>query len=130
MKSPDLHCHSTFSSAMTSGDALLFTEVEEAWLAGILEGEAWFGERKPHGRHKNRRPLIAVKMCDRDVVERVAELFGGTAVTLAKPESGNSRAQWVTRASSVRAISVMRAVQPYMGERRRAQIEWLLLLYG
>lgn len=114
MNLPDLHCHSTFSSAMTSGDA--------AWLSGILEGEGWFGERRGEGRSP--RPIIALKMCDRDIVERVAKLFGGKAVTLTRREIG--RNQFTTRAQGEDAISIMQQILPWMGERRSETIEILL----
>jgi hypothetical protein len=96
-----------------------------AWLAGLLEGEAWFGERRSEGRSP--RPMIALKMTDRDVVERVAEMFGGKAVTRSKPKVG--RDQFTTRVAGVAAISIMRLILPWMGERRREAIEMLLWLY-
>lgn len=113
----DLHCHSTFSSAMTAGDAL--------WLAGLLEGEGWFGERRGTGRSP--RPMIALKMCDRDIVERVAKLFGGKAITKSQPEIG--REQFTTRVVGHGAISIMRQILPHMGKRRSETIEMLLWLY-
>lgn len=118
MNVPDLHAHSTFSAAMTSGDA--------AWLAGLLEGEGYFIERVGKGR--NPRPMIGVKMTDRDVVEHVAKLFG-TSVTTITPRNKHHSTAYVTRVAGVKAISIMRQILPYMGERRSETIEMLLFLY-
>jgi hypothetical protein len=95
------------------------------WLAGLLEGEGWFGERR--GKDRSPRPMIALKMTDRDVVERVAGLFGGMAVT--KIPGYYKQDQFVTRVTSHKALSIMRQILPYMGKRRSKTIEMLLWLY-
>lgn len=100
---------------------------DAVWLAGLLEGEAWFGERRGKGRSP--RPMIALKMCDYDVVSRVAELFGGKAITSLKKPSDNYREQFVTRCVGDAAIEVMEAILPWMGKRRTETIEMLIWLY-
>lgn len=113
----DLHCHSTFSSAMTAGDA--------AWLAGLLEGEGWFGERRQKGRSP--RPLIALKMTDRDVVERVAVLCGNRAVSHTVNE--DKKDFYTVRIGGQDAVEIMKLVLPWMGERRTETIEMLIWLH-
>lgn len=52
------------------------TEIETAWLAGLLEGEGYFGTINSwvSGRCY-RYPRIGVNMTDRDVIDRVATLW-------------------------------------------------------
>lgn len=97
------------------------------WLAGLLEGEAWFGERRRNDGGVP-RPYISLKMTDRDVVERVAEMFG-TAVTFIHRVEPQHKDQWVTRCQGNRAIEIMRGILPFMGKRRTETIEMLLFLY-
>jgi LAGLIDADG-like domain len=102
------------------------TSRDAAWLAGLLEGEGYFIERKGSGR--NPRPLIGVKMTDRDVVERVAKLFGTSVTTVTHPREG-WKTSYVTRVGGLKAISIMKQILPYMGERRTEAIEMLIYLY-
>ena len=98
---------------------------DAAWLAGLLEGEGYFIER----RGANRSPArVDAKMTDRDVIERVAELFGGKAVTEITHKNKRWKTSYVTRVSGLEAISVMKQILQRMGERRREAIEMLIYL--
>lgn len=97
------------------------TEIELAWLAGLLEGEGWFGiDRTGKGR-----PAIKVNMTDQDVIERVADLLGGIKVGI-QPAQGNWKTQYVVRLKGERAASLMRTLQPLMGARRAERIREVL----
>lgn len=93
------------------------------WLAGLLEGEGWFG------RNHYTTPTIKVSMTDLDVVQRVATLFGN-AVTVEKrppdPRHPKAKPAWSTTIYGHRAVEWMRVLQPLMGERRGARIAELL----
>ena len=97
---------------------------EIIWLAGLLEGEGYFGihpDRRPGDRRG--RLEVRLKMTDRDVVERAAGLFpsGASVRPVIDPRPRKSdcyRIGW----NGATAESVMRAVLPYMGERRAAKI--------
>jgi len=104
------------------------TETELAWLVGILEGEgyfSWHGNKRYYGT-----PQIALMMCDRDVVERVAQLM---RVTSAIEEIGKKKSHWKTSfrcsVSGNPAADLMRKLLPHMGERRAAKIKELLFLW-
>lgn len=90
------------------------------WLAGILEGEGWFSIRHP----QDRRPSISVgiKMTDADVVQRAACLMGGTARAREDNRSDKFTTCWECVVSGKKAETVMRAILPHMGTRRRARI--------
>lgn len=104
------------------------SELEAAWLAGILEGEGSFFVAARIRRPATKPPWpqwyvrVQIAMVDRDVIERVASLFG-TSVTLRSVASGVRQAMWNTQVSGPRAIALMRMLRPWMGERRTKQID-------
>lgn len=86
-----------------------------AWAAGLFEGEGTIvvGRRPQYIR-------VAVGMTDRDVVERLAEILGGTARSWYPPrvkDSGRQR-MWYWIATGQRAAHVLRLLMPFFGERR------------
>lgn len=100
------------------------TQLELGWLAGLLEGEGYFGliPNRVKGKTYAR---VGVTMTDEDVIEAVAKLLGSSVLRL-KP-SGNGRLpQFRTHVQGQRAVTVMRLLAPYLGLRRRAQIDAVL----
>jgi hypothetical protein len=96
--------------------------VELTWLAGWLEGECSFLAPPPSDR---RRPRIQAQSVDRDVIDRVAALFGVTPTVRVDPR-GLKRGwspMFEALARGVRATEVMMAIEPLMGLRRRTQIQ-------
>jgi hypothetical protein len=94
-----------------------------AWLAGLLEGEGWFG------RNHYSTPTIRVSMTDLDVIERAAALFGNAVTVLKRPPDPrhpNAKQAWSTSIYGHRAVEWMRLLHPHMGSRRSARIEELL----
>lgn len=94
------------------------------WLAGLLEGEGYFGTIKNRvGGKAYRYPRVGVSMTDQDVITRVATMFGLGMYTIKAP--GNSHGYL----DSYRAWSTgeaganwMRRLHPLMGARRQSQI--------
>lgn len=87
-----------------------------AWLAGLLEGEGYFGLRR-----KGSSIYIQVSMVDGDVIERAKEVFGcGYIQTYVLPSGKTCYKLSVLRQEDVRYW--MRLLLPYMGERRSARI--------
>lgn len=90
------------------------------WLAGILEGEGSFVLRKP------RQVGVQVQMADRDVVDRVSKIFGkktnGPYRDGRRPDGKDlyTAAVWGDA-----AVAVMKAIEPFMGERRKARFQVL-----
>jgi len=95
------------------------------WLAGLLEGEGFFGIISCHQAGKiYRYPRIGVSMCDRDIVERVSKIFGGVSVYALKPQGTGARLpQFRTLVSGKRAAHWMTILRPIMGTRRQTQID-------
>lgn len=51
------------------------SEFDLAWLIGILEGEGSFYANK-----KPQPPRVSVNMTDKDIIEKVAKLFGNKQI--------------------------------------------------
>lgn len=94
------------------------------WLAGLLEGEGWFGIYRVGARSG---PEISVNMIDRDIIERVAELFGtkpyGPRIYKTRPEA---QPYYRARLRGKRAAELMKQLYPMLGERRRQRIDEIL----
>lgn len=99
------------------------TEIDLAWLAGLLEGEGYFGTINNRVSGKiYRYPRIGVAMTDRDVIEKVAALWGTKIQTL-KPRGVSKLTSYRITLVGSRALEWMKLVLPYMGSRRTDQIE-------
>jgi len=90
------------------------------WLAGLLEGEGYFGRTyaREGGR---RRPTIILGMTDRDVVDRAASLIGSAVWETPIPKKGN-KVPFRTERAGIHATELMIALLPLMGKRRQQQI--------
>ena len=94
---------------------------EEYWLAGLLEGEGSFLRHR--GGHDGQRcPAIRVQMTDRDVVERIAAMWGVSVVALGK-RFDHHKPVFCVKTSGYRGADWMRRLRPLMGERRKGQID-------
>jgi hypothetical protein len=108
------------------------TEVELAWVAGLLEGEGCFFpiEYKTKGYRPYTYARVAVLMTDLDVLQRLQELTGighSDGPTPRKDPRHKPIWHWVA-SENKESITLMRAVYPLMGERRRARIDEVLAL--
>lgn len=99
------------------------------WLAGYLEGEGSFvagGNRSPESGLYG-TICICVSSTDRDVIERVAELFGNNKVynMLTHTYVGsfpNRKPQFRAQLGGDPAVRLMLELRPLLGERRKHQI--------
>lgn len=90
-----------------------------AWVAGILEGEGSFFiiKTKPHVKAR-----IQCQMTDRDVLERLAEEIGSGNVCVVTHRPGRKQAYQWTVSSRADVIELARQVFPWLGMRRRDQV--------
>lgn len=102
-------------------------EIDLAWVAGLLEGEGSFCIAKKKDRPSN-YPIITCNMTDLDVIERLRGITGvGSIVSIQPP--GNTKRQYRWRVARHNDCFVLAGLlYPYMGTRRRKQIEELLKL--
>ena len=94
-----------------------------AWLAGLLEGEGTFTRTySPSGFY----PVLSVKMCSRDIVERAAILLGVSRVAQRRPKNPAWSLEYAAKIGGAAAALWMQRLRPLMGERRRAAIDLAL----
>lgn len=108
------------------------SDVEAAWVAGLLEGEGSFMVLSRHGGSV-RAPRISCGMSDIDVVERLHATVGAGTLVNVKPREAALGSKpmlaWsINRMSEVRDLALR--IRPFMGERRQAQIDDVLASIG
>jgi hypothetical protein len=95
--------------------------VELAWLAGLLEGEGSFLKGPPSAPNQ---PRIVIDMTDYDVVLKVSKLFRVTYICESKDKRNPLwKADYRTLVRGTNAIALMKKLRPFMGIRRREQID-------
>ena len=92
------------------------------WLAGLLEGEGYFGI-------KGKSPRLSIECTDRDVAGRAAMLLGGK-LRARLPRNERSNATYVCEVGGEKAASAMAALLPHMGARRSSRIMDILYSSG
>ena len=102
-----------------------------SWLAGLLEGEGWFGAKNmpKDGTHPTVRiyPAISLGTTDKDVAERAAH-FLGASVRSAKRIKNYKQVYKVQRVGKV-AAGWMMTLYPLLGDRRKRRIYDVLTAY-
>jgi hypothetical protein len=104
--------------------------ISVAWAAGIIEGEGHIQARYRSGPStygKNIAIKVRVVMTDRDVVEKLCQVFGVGKVSPYFPTTGLGKKplyRW-DAASRDAVVLVCDAIYPWMGTRRRRQIDQL-----
>lgn len=103
---------------------------EIAWVAGVLEGEGYFGliPKKTKSPEHYWEVRIQCNMTDEDVIRRLHELTGLGAVRGPLPVQKDHHKpafSWtVNRRSEV--ICLLNQIRPWMGQRRKARIDDIL----
>jgi hypothetical protein len=98
----------------------VYTRDEIIWLAGLLEGEGYFGLSVG-------RPRIALNMIDQDVVERAHQILQANCrVAILAPRKSWHKRQFRTAVSGPQAIGWMMMLYPFLGERRQQRIRQAL----
>lgn len=107
------------------------------WLAGLLEGEGWFGAPRKGASLK-----IGVQSSDRDVIERAAALLGGPVygpyttsghnLKSASTRDEPYKARFTTVVSGRVAAGWMMTLFPQLSTRRRERVSqslkaWMVL---
>jgi hypothetical protein len=108
-----------FAEPPTNRDDLL-------WLSGLLEGEGYFGCCADQDRKGVHRLSVELSMTDRDVVERVAHLFGSTLYRCNPRPHQNKVVYRASIHGGVKAAKFMLALMPFLGQRRKQRIEKIL----
>ena len=92
------------------------TNVEIAWLAGLLEGEGCFSTPK------RRSGFVKLGMTDKDTVVRASKLMNGKVSKSKTDHRGGRKPEYICHVHGMRARQVMELILPYMGKRRAKTI--------
>ena len=88
--------------------------MEDAWLAGIYEGEGSITQRRGTNTFQ-----IRIKMTDYDVLERVLQIAGcGTLLAVRKYEDYHKQAYQWSIGSKKDITNVLSRILPFLGHRR------------
>ena len=98
----------------------MISSAELGKMAGLLEGEAYFGRRAPYPKDL----VIVISMTDRDVIGWVAGHWG--VIPWLEPLRQERRRLYRATVCSRKAAQWMMTIFPLMGERRKAKIAALL----
>ena len=90
-----------------------------------MEGEGCF---TMENHRKNPYPVVALKMCDEDIVKRFKEFceehYNTTTRLLSYvPSNPKHSTHYHYRVNGPKALALMNDLYPYMGERRRKRID-------
>lgn len=99
--------------------------LDVAWAAGVIEGEGCvYAQVRTTKYGTNAASYVRVVMSDADIVERLRTIFGGKFLPY-KPTNGLGSKPLFRWEVSTRNefLAVCEAIYPWMGERRRAQID-------
>lgn len=121
--------NSEFSSSEGFRQGRIPSEAELFWVAGILEGEGSFMMIKSWVSGKAYLyPKIVVTMTDRDIIERVAVLFGNSVYDVPPEKKFPGRKyQYRAQISGAPAAELMLLLLPIMGARRGKRIREILM---
>jgi hypothetical protein len=100
-------------------------DTELYWLAGLLEGEGSFMRPPPSSPNQ---PVIGLQMTDEDVIEKVSSLVG-VGYRRVRYNHPEWKPVYALQVRGGRAVRLMRELSPFMGERRRGQIDRALAGY-
>ncbi len=85
--------------------------VDVAWLAGLLEGDGYFGQVR-------KCPIIKLALTAEDTVIRVASMWGSVV-----NHRGN---MWETTISGARSVAIMMTLYTLLGKHRRSKVSGII----
>ncbi len=107
---------------------LNLSEIEIAWLAGLLEGEGSFTlDKRPQKRYKNSTappaPYIKIAMVDEDIISKVAFLLNKNYFSPSRLTKNKKKVYICHIGDRKTLIYLLPRLLPYMGKRRTNQIK-------
>jgi LAGLIDADG endonuclease len=105
---------------------------EFAWVAGFLEGEGCFTVLKCNNKRFGlyQYPRVTCASTDLDALQRLQKYSGIGGISNPR-QRGKDKPRWEWAASkSGQAVGLMKALYPYMGQRRRERIGEVLDIAG
>jgi len=115
------YCSTKCAHPENPATEMMATDVELAWVAGILEGEGTFRVTDAGSTQ------VTAEMADLDVLQKIQRVLGFGTIGNERKRGENRRTTWTFCVSGRRDIEqLLNAILPYMGERRTKQIATVL----
>jgi hypothetical protein len=106
---------------------LNLTETEVAWIAGILEGEGYFGmDNRSKDRYEVSKippaPFIKVSMVDEDIIQRLSKLLDKSYFSPSRKTVKGKQVYTLHIGEKEKVLFILQKILPYMGVRRAERI--------
>ena len=98
-----------------------WTDVEIAWVAGLLEGEGHFGVT-----YDKRAIRVTCSMTDQDTIIKLHSIVGGRLQSPADPSGGRKRIYPWNLSVREEVVALITELRPYMSSRRQGAIDEML----
>lgn len=103
------------------------TTTDVAWAAGLFEGEGTIYLARSTRRNERPRLALSLSSTDKDVVEKFRSIFGVGTLTGPYMQKKSTKPCWLWRVRKEEDCdSMIEALYPYLGTRRRMTIDSLL----
>ena len=103
------------------------TETDVAWIAGLLEGEGYFGiDNRSKDRYEISKtppsPFIKVSMVDEDIIQRLSRLLDKSYFSPSRKTVTGKQVYTLHIGEKEKVLSILQQILPYMGVRRGERI--------
>ena len=104
------------------------SEIEIAWLAGLIEGEGNFGlDSRSAKRYKVSTappsPFLRISMTDQDIIERVSKLVNKKCFSPTRLTAAGKRVYTVHIGDRTTLTTLLPRLFPYFGKRRQEAVQ-------
>ena len=106
---------------------LNLTETDIAWIAGLLEGEAYFGiDNRSKDRYEISKtppsPFIKISMVDEDIIQRLSKLLDKSYFSPSRKTVTGKQVYTLHIGEKEKVLFILQKILPYMGMRRGERI--------
>jgi hypothetical protein len=106
---------------------LNLTETDIAWIAGLLEGEAYFGiDNRSKDRYEISKtppaPFIKISMVDEDIIQRLSKLLDKSYFSPSRKTVTGKQVYTLYIGEKEKVLFILQKILPYMGVRRGERI--------
>ena len=103
------------------------TETDVAWIAGLLEGEGYFGiDNRSKDRYEISNtppaPFIKVSMVDEDIIQRLSKLLDKSYFSPSRKTVKDKQVYTLHIGEKEKVLFILQKILPYMGVRRTERI--------
>jgi hypothetical protein len=105
---------------------LSLAETDIAWIAGILEGEGYFGIDNRKRNYKVSEsppaPFIKISMTDEDIIQRLSKLLDKSYFSPSRKTVTGKKVYTLHIGEKEKLLFILQKILPYMGVRRGERI--------